>query len=257
MVRRFPIRSTRLYQGYGAQAVTLAAILGIAAGTLVLAQEPAAGRGGANAAPRPTPAVLVMKAEFKAAVAGKTEQLPFVQGNVVDPNLELKQYGAGKDVLTNAGNPAQFIPFSAWTGTTSGPFALTFRDKNNTLDLTGGAKIRWATKTSGFHVVRPVIKLTDGSMFVGDYSSQNAAMMIVDEFAVGLVRWVKLDPTRVVTLGTPGGTFGQIWATPDLSKVDEVGFADLIPGSGHGTGGWVHVGSLEVHGKSVPRTGTN
>src|SRR6202521_1863732 len=124
MVRRFSSRST----------VGLAAILGIAGSTLLLAQEPAAGRGGANV-PRPTPAVLVMKAEFKPAVAGKTEQLPFVQANVVDPNLELKQYGAGKDVLTNAGNPAQFIPFSAWTGETAGPFALTFRTKTNRLDL--------------------------------------------------------------------------------------------------------------------------
>ena len=109
MVCRFSVSST----------VGLAAILAIGGCTLLLAQEPAAGRGGANA-PRPTPAVLVMKAEFKASVAGKTEQLPFVQANVVDPNLELKQYGAGKDVLTNAGNPAQFIPFSAWTGMTAG-----------------------------------------------------------------------------------------------------------------------------------------
>src|SRR4029078_13455361 len=94
-----------------------------------------AGADGADTPPRPTRAVLVMKAEFKPAVAGKTEQLPFVQANVVDPNLEVKQYGAGKHVLTNAGNPAQFIPFSAWTGTTAGPFALTFRDKTNLLDL--------------------------------------------------------------------------------------------------------------------------
>ena len=241
MVRRFSVGS----------AVGLAAILGIGASTLLLAQEPGAGRAGANA-PRPTPAVLVMKAEFKPAVAGKTEQLPFVQANVVDPNLELKQYGAGKDVLTNAGNPAQFIPFSAWTGMTSGPFALTFRDKTNLLDLGGGAKIRWATKTSGFHSVRPVIKLADGGMFVGDVSSENVAMMAVSEFPVATVRWVKLDPMRVVTLGSPG-PFNQIWVAPDLSKVDEVGFADLIPGSGHGTGGWVHVGSIEVYGKTVAR----
>jgi hypothetical protein len=252
MGRRFPVHS----------AMAMVAIGAITA-TALAAQQPAAGgaagqagRGG-NAGPRPAPAVLVMKAEFKPAVAGRTEQLPFVQGNVVDANLELKQYGAGRDVLTNAGNPAQFIPFSAWTGTTTGPFALTFRDRSNALDLTGGAKIRWATKTSGFHVVRPVIKLTDGSMFVGDYASENVAMMAVSEFAVGTVRWLKLDPTRVVTLGTPGGTFNQIWASPDLSKVDEVGFADLIPGSGHGTGGWVHFGSLEVYGKAVPRTGTH
>jgi len=196
-----------------------------------------------------------MKADFQPAVPGKTEQLPFVQANVVDPNLELKQYGAGKEVLTNAGNPAQFIPFSAWTGV-AGPFALTFRHKANLLDLTGGAKIRWATKTSGFHVVRPVVKLADGSMFVGDHTSESVAMMAVSEFPVATVRWVKLDPMRVVTLGSPGPA-NQIWVTPDLSKVDEVGFADLIPGSGHGTGGWVHVGAIEVYGKAVPRTATS
>jgi hypothetical protein len=237
MVHRFSTRST----------VGFAVVLALAGCTL-LAQEPA-GRGGANA---PRPAVLVMKVEFKPAVAGKTEQLPFVQANVADPNLELKQYGAGKDVLTNAGNPPQFIPFSAWTGMTTGPFALTFRDRTNLLDLSGGAKIRWATKTSGFHVVRPVVRLADGGMFVGDLGSEHVAMMAVEEFPVGTVRWVKLDPMRVVTLGSPGA-FNQIWATPDLSKVDEVGFADLIPGSGHGTGGWVHVGSIEVYGKAVAR----
>ena len=241
MVSRFSVNSTAGF----------AAILGIGGCTLLLAQETAAGRAGANA-PRPTPAVLVMKAEFKSAVAGKTEQLPFVQANVADPNIELKQYGAGKEVLTNAGNEAQFIPFSAWTGEASGPFALTFRHKTSLLDLTGGAKIRWATKTSGFHVVRPVVKLADGSMFVGDYTSENVAMMGINEFPVATVRWVKLDPMKVVTLGSPGPN-NQIWVTPDLSKVDEVGFADLIPGSGHGTGGWIHVGAIEVYGKAVPR----
>ena len=171
MVRRVSVRST----------IVLAAILGIAGSALVLAQEPGAGRGNA---PRPTVATLVMKVGFQPAVAGKTEQLPFVQANVADPNIELKQYGAGKEVLTNAGNEAQFIPFSAWTGEASGPFALTFRHKTSLLDLTGGAKIRWATKTSGFHVVRPVVKLADGSMFVGDYSSENVAMMGINEFPV-------------------------------------------------------------------------
>ena len=230
----------------------LAATLGLLCNVLVLAQEPAPGRGGGNAAPRPAAAVLVMKVNFQPAVPGKTEQLPFVQANVADPNLELKQYGAGKEVLTNAGNEVQFIPFSAWTGMASGPFALTFRNKTSLLDLTGGAKIRWATKTSGFHAVHPVVKLADGSMFVGDYGSENVAMMIVTEFPIATVRWAKLDPMRVVTLGSPGPN-NQIWVTPDLSKVDEVGFADLIPGSGHGTGGWVHVGAIEVYGKSVPR----
>ena len=223
------------------------------------AQQPAqGGRGGAGggqgaARPAPVPAALVMNVTFQPAAAGKTEQLPFVQANIANPDIELKQYGSGSQVLTNAGNAAQFIPFSLWTGETTGPFALTFRSKTNALDLTGGAKIRWATKTSGFHSVQPVVKLVDGSMFIGDVMSQNVAAMMISEFPVGTVRWMKLDPMRVVTMTSPGGTFNQIWTTPDLSKVDEVGVADLIPGSGHGTGGWVHVGSLEVYGKAVPR----
>jgi hypothetical protein len=217
------------------------------------AQQPAQGGRGAGQAARPAPATVVMNVTFQPAVPGKTEQLPFVQANIANPDIELKQYGAGNQVLTNAGNPPQFIPFSFWTGETTGPFALTFRSKTNSLDLTGGSKVRWATKTSGFHSVQPVIRLLDGNMFIGDVMSQNVAAMMVSEFHVGTVRWMKLDPMRVVTMTTPGGAFNQIWASPDLSKVDEIGVADLIPGSGHGTGGWVHVGGLEVYGKAVPR----
>jgi hypothetical protein len=46
---------------------------------------------------------------------------------------------------------------------------------------------------------------------------------------------------------------GQSWVRPDLSKVDEIGFADLMPGSGHGWGGFVNVGRIEVYGLSVRR----
>ena len=36
-------------------------------------------------------------------------------------------------------------------------------------------------------------------------------------------------------------THGNFVENPDLSKVDEIGFADLMPGSGHGPGGWTDV----------------
>jgi hypothetical protein len=39
----------------------------------------------------------------------------------------------------------------------------------------------------------------------------------------------------------------------DLSKVDAVGFADLSPGSGHGSGGYSDVAWIEVYGKPVKR----
>ena len=134
-------------------------------------------------------------------------------------------------------------PPNLWTGVCHEAVAATLRDRSRYVDLTGRAKIRWVTRTSGFHVVRPVVKLADGNWFVGDYTegaaSANSTLFLETEFAVANVRWLPLDISRVVTVG-------QTWATPDLSRVDEVGFADLRPGSGHGWGGFVNVGRIEV-----------
>ena len=60
------------------------------------------------------------------------------------------------------------------------------------------------------------------------------------------LRWLKLDVPATVTRGT--------WVEKrDLSKVDEIGWAQLMPGSGHGVGGFVGVSKFEVWGKPVPR----
>jgi len=144
-----------------------------------------------------------------------------------------------------------------WSGTAETPFAMTFRNKNNYVDLTGLASVRWFTKTSGFHVVRPVVKLANGTLLVGDAAFSSIPKLMVNEFSPVDVRWIKLDPDRIVTLNSGPNPNSEIWVpNPDLSKVDEIGFADLMPGSGHGTGGWVQLGNVEVYGKAVPRTAT-
>jgi hypothetical protein len=141
-------------------------------------------------------------------------------------------------------------PPNLWTGVCRGPVAATLRDRASYVDLSGLARIRWVTRVSGFHVVRPVVKLADGNWFVGDYGegapSANSTLFLESEFAVSAVRWLPLDVAQVVTVG-------QSWAQPDLTKVDEVGFADLMPGSGHGWGGFVNVGRIEVYGRPVKR----
>jgi hypothetical protein len=142
-------------------------------------------------------------------------------------------------------------PPNLWTGVCQTAVAATLRHKRNFVDLTGLARIRWVTRTSGFHVVRPLIKLADGTWLVGDYGegshSANSTLFLESEVAIANVRWLPLDITRIVTRG-------QSWAEkPDLSKVDEIGFADLLPGSGHGWGGFVNVARIEVYGRSVPR----
>jgi len=108
------------------------------------------------------------------------------------------------------------------------------------------AKIRWVVRTSGFHQVRPVLKLADGTWLVGDHVTGPNADFNVSDISISDVRWLKLDIDRVVAVGT--------WVErPNLSKVDEVGFADLMPGSGHGSGGYANIGRIEVYGKPVKR----
>jgi hypothetical protein len=49
-------------------------------------------------------------------------------------------------------------------------------------------------------------------------------------------------------------TKGHLLPTVDLSRVDEIGFVDLTPGSGHGFGGFSNLGWIEVYAKPVART---
>src|SRR5688572_2233701 len=217
---------------------------------------PAQGRqgGGGTGAARASAAPLFFDVNW-VRPPSQTGQTKLVQENIGDANLELKQYGLHESCLLTSGNPgSETTPFSVWSGECEDPFATLFRHKSSFVDLTGTAKIRWAVKTSGFHVVRPVVKLADGTMYVGDQASASVPMLVTNEFVPAFIRWVKLDPKRVVTMGGTGGPFNEIWVTPDLARVDEVGFVDLMPGSGHGTGGYIHVHTFQVYGRSVPRT---
>jgi hypothetical protein len=133
-----------------------------------------------------------------------------------------------------------------WTGLATSPVAVALRDKANYVDLSGLARIRWQTKVSGFHKVRPIVKLADGTWLVGDHADGSTVDWHDSDFSIAEVRWIKLDIDKVLTKGN--------WVEhPDLSKVDEVGFTDLLPGSGHGPGGWSDVAWFEVYGKPVKR----
>ncbi|PYS50290.1 MAG: hypothetical protein DMG13_21385 [Acidobacteria bacterium] len=209
-----------------------------------------AGQGAANPAPaerrRPGPAPLFFREDWK-PVPGLPVEHPIDQLGVGNPNLELKLYGpASKDIQENGMPQDTNNPTHVWTGLCEGPCALAFREKNNYVDLTGPAKIRWNIKVSGFHKVRPLIKLADGTWLVGDHEDGTVSDYHVYEFSINDVRWIKMDINKVYTRG-------NLLEKVDLTKVDEIGFADLMPGSGHGDGGYVDVGWVEVYGKPVKR----
>jgi hypothetical protein len=208
-----------------------------AAAIVALAQEPA-GRGGPKGRP-PQPPPLFFKETWK----DFSGNVPMTREFLTNADLQLKMYGEGKEDfhITNEGN----VPH-IWNGLCASSCVLTLSNKESFADLTGKSKIRWYLKTSGFHEVRPVLKLADGTWLIGDHADAYTFDYHESEFYLSEVRWLKLEMPSVRTKGT-------LLDKVDLSKVDEIGFADLTPGSGHGTGGYSDVGWIEVYGKPVKR----
>ena len=214
-------------------------ILALMIGSLAaaaFAQPPAGGRRGPSAQVPPS---LFFKETWK----DFSGNVPMTQDFVTNPDLRLTTYGTGTEDfhVTNEGN----VPH-IWTGLCASSCALTLSHKDSYVDLTGKAKIRWYFKTSGFHEVRPVVKLADGTWLIGDHVDANTYDYHESEFYLSEVRWLKLDMPKVQTKG-------NLLEKVDLSKVEAVGFADLTPGSGHGTGGYSDVAWIEVYGKPVKR----
>ncbi|MBV8732193.1 MAG: hypothetical protein JO336_20485 [Acidobacteriia bacterium] len=227
---------------------TLALVLPLAAAGLSgWAQAPAAGRGGERGAAKAPP--VVWREEWKQTPAAGEHAVTPAEA-VSNPELELKLYGpSGKDIQLTGAAGDQANPIHLWTGLCEANCAAALRDKNNYVDLTGLAKIRWLVKVSGFHQVHPMVKLANGTWLVGDLAVGSTVDWHPYEFSVADVRWLRLDIEKIAPKG--------VWVEkPDLSKVDEIGFTDLMPGSGHGPGGWSDVAWIEVYGKPVKREGS-
>jgi hypothetical protein len=183
---------------------------------------------------------------------------PLTQSAVTTPNVDLQLYGDGKNIIVATGAGPQ-LP-RLFFGLCKGPCGFTLRDKNSYFDLRGTASIKFTTIVSGFHRVRPLIKLADGTLLIGDQAEGSVADYHEYQISFSECRWLRLDPVRGVTLG---GT----WVQADLSKVDEVGYFDVIPGSGAWTaeglpverqppppaGGWIAVSTFELFGRLASR----
>jgi hypothetical protein len=202
----------------------------------------------ANRPPPVTRPPLFLKADWQQTAAGGEH--PVALDALTNPALELKLYAPSGEILLTGKAGDENNPVHVWLGLCTSPCAVAVREKAHFADLTGLARIRWNTKLSGFHQVRPIIKLADGTWLVGDRTDGGTSRdWLMSEISYADVRWLKLDIARVVTVG-------NFVEDVDLSKVDEIGFADLMPGSGHGPGGWSDVAQIEVYGKPVARAPT-
>jgi hypothetical protein len=221
-----------------------AATAAIAGAASAQPAAPAPGAGARPAAPAENPqrAPLLWKEEWKQNDGGKEGPVSLT-GSVGNPDLELKLYGPGAKLNMLGKNGDDGNPAHVFSGEATSQMAFAFHDKKGPIDLSGLSRIRVNTKMSGLHKVYPIVKLAGGDWYMADKAAGGSTKdWMVEDVPFSDVRWYKLDIANVVTKGNPVDKI-------DLSKVDEIGFADIIPASGHGPGGWFDVGQIEVFGR--------
>ena len=229
----------------------LALLLATALACVCNAQVPPAAAPGAAApaAPRFVPEDHRPPLFFREDFSDQPNETPVTQASILNKNLLIASYGPGKDMVAKSHHDSpKDDPSYIWTGSCTQVCGFTLRHKDAYVDLTGLAKIRWRTKQTGFHQLRLLIKLADGTLLVSDRYEGSSSDWRESEIAIADVRWRALD-AKVMNDGA--------WVDkPDLGRVDEIGWTDLAPGSGHGSGGAAgssRVDWVEVYGAGVKR----
>ena len=137
---------------------------GIAA---VMAQTPAPS---APPAPRYVPEDHRPPLFFREDFNNDPEETPITQASIANKSLSFVLYGPGKDGVAKSKHASpKDDPSYVWLGSCLQLCGFTLRHKDAYVDLTGLAKIRWRTKQTGFHQLRLIFKLADGTMLVSDY----------------------------------------------------------------------------------------
>jgi hypothetical protein len=169
---------------------------------------------------------------------------PVTPEHLMNPKLQLALYGPGKDGVKKSHHETpKDDPYYIWLGECARNCAIALRDRESYVDLTGLAKIRWRTKQSGFHELRLILKLRDGTWLVSDHAEGATADWHETEFAIADVRCRRLDIKTIVE--------GPWVEKPDLKKVDEIGWTDLMAGGNSPASS--RVDWIEVYGKPVRR----
>jgi hypothetical protein len=180
---------------------------------------------------------------------------PMTQANLGNQNLRLHIYG-NADEIRKTFHPVEDYTY---TGETKNNWALTVSDPTVLWDLSRNGKITLRTRNSGFRATHVVIRTADGAYFVSEEGSPDSTAWISRDYILADLTWRSLlmedRPTNASNTRQPDPAripiVPQARAIPDLTRISEIGFSDLMPG------GWIpstsRVKSWSVYGKAVPR----
>lgn len=169
---------------------------------------------------------------------------PVTQSHVFNKDLILNLYGAAADSIKKShhNNPPD-DPYYLWSGLCIDNWAVTLKSTKSYADLREFAKIVWRSKQSGFRCLHIILKLGNQTWLVSDKCDCHSKDWRIHEFNIADIKWYKLDIKTV--------TEGEEVSNPNLSRVDEIGFTDLMKGGQ--SIACSRLDWIEVYGKSVDR----
>ncbi|MEW2922531.1 hypothetical protein AB1A65_13730 [Muricauda sp. ANG21] len=164
---------------------------------------------------------LFLREDFKKTPA----QIPVSQDHIENKNLIITLYGKGADSIKKSHHDKpDDDPFYVWSGLCKDTWAVTLKHKSKNVDLSKQAKIRWRSKQSGFRQLHIILNLADGTWLVSKESDSWSNDWRVKEFNLTDIQWLSLD---IATISEKNPV-----ENPDLSKVVEIGWTDLMKGGG-------------------------
>lgn len=169
---------------------------------------------------------------------------PVTQGHVINPDLLLKLYGPGCDSIKKSHHEAPADdPYYIWSGLCTGNWAVTLKHKKMYADLTGYSKVLWRSKQAGLRCLHLLVKLADGTWLVSTQGDCLSKDWKITEFNIQDLSWYSLNINKIIEV--------KLVVSPDLSKVEEIGFTDLMPGGS--SDACSRLDWIEVYGKQVLR----
>ena len=169
---------------------------------------------------------------------------PVTQSHVVSNDLLLGLYGPGCDSIKKSHHDTPSDdPYYIWSGLCLGNWVVTLKNSRSYVDLSNYGKILWRSKQSGIRCLHPVLKLADGTWLVGIQGDCTSKDWRISEFNIADLNWYSLNIKSVIE--------GRPVLNPDLSKVDEIGFTDLMTGGA--SDACSRLDWIEVYGKPVKR----
>ena len=169
---------------------------------------------------------------------------PVTQEHVSHSDLLVTRHGPGEAGIRKSHHDRPSDdPYYVWSGESEGNWALSLRHQKSQVDLTGLAKVRWRSKQAGFRMLRIILKTGNGQWLVSDQYDPASSDWRIREFNIADIRWRRLDIKKIVE--------SQWVNAPDLSRIEEVGFTDLMPGGR--SVACSRLDWIEVYGKPVQR----